>query len=134
MCQQIWKTQQCPQDWKRSVRKAMPKNVQTTKQLHSFHMLEGHAQNPSSQASTVVEQRTSRCTSWIQKRQRNQRLNCQQPLNHRESKEIPEKHLLLLIDYAKAFEYVDHTKLWKILKEIGILDYVTCLLRNLYAG
>ena len=48
ICQQIWKTQQCPQDWKRSVRKAMPKNVQTTKQLHSFHMLEGHAQNPSS--------------------------------------------------------------------------------------
>ena len=44
ICQQIWKTQQWPQDWKRSVfililRKTMPKNVQTTSELHSFHML-----------------------------------------------------------------------------------------------
>ena len=38
------------------------------------------------------------------------------------------------IDYAKAFDCVDHNKLWKILKEMGILDHLTCLLRNLYAG
>ena len=38
------------------------------------------------------------------------------------------------IDYAKAFDCVDHTKLWKILKEMGIPDHLTCLLRNLYAG
>ena len=38
------------------------------------------------------------------------------------------------IDYAKAFDYVDHNKLWKILKEMGIPDHLTCLLRNLYAG
>ena len=37
-------------------------------------------------------------------------------------------------DYAKAFDSVDHNKLWKILKEIGILDHLTCLWRNLYAG
>ena len=37
-------------------------------------------------------------------------------------------------DYAKAFDCVDHNKLWKILKEMGILDHLTCLLRNLYAG
>ena len=37
-------------------------------------------------------------------------------------------------DYAKAFDCVDHHKLWKILKEIGILDHLTCLLRNLYTG
>ena len=37
-------------------------------------------------------------------------------------------------DYAKAFDYVDHNKLWKILQEMGILDQLTCLLRNLYAG
>ena len=37
------------------------------------------------------------------------------------------------IDYAKAFYYVDHNKLWKILKEMGIPDHLTCLLRNLYA-
>ena len=38
------------------------------------------------------------------------------------------------IDYAKAFGCVDHNKLWKILKETGIPDHLTCLLRNLYAG
>src|SRR5574337_19158 len=38
------------------------------------------------------------------------------------------------IDYAKAFDYVDHNQLWKILKEMGIPDHLTCLLRNLYAG
>ena len=38
------------------------------------------------------------------------------------------------IDYARAFDYVDHNKLWKILKEIAIADHLTCLLRNLYAS
>ena len=41
---------------------------------------------------------------------------------------------LCFIDYAKAFDCVDHNKLWKILKEMGISDHLTCLLRNLYAG
>ena len=47
---------------------------------------------------------------------------------------VPEKHLFLLYDYAKAFDCVDHNKLWKILKEMGIPDHLTCLLGNLYAG
>ena len=38
------------------------------------------------------------------------------------------------MDYAKAFDCVDHNKLWKILQELGIQDHLTCLLRNLYAG
>ena len=38
------------------------------------------------------------------------------------------------IDYGKVFDYVDHNKLWEILKEMGIADHLTCLLRNLYAG
>ena len=41
---------------------------------------------------------------------------------------------ICFIDYAKAFDHVDHKKLWKILKEMGIPDHLTCLLRNLYAG
>ena len=41
---------------------------------------------------------------------------------------------ICLIDYAKAFDCVDHNKLWKILKEMGIPDHLTCLLRNLYTG
>ena len=55
-------------------------------------------------------------------------------MDHKKSKRVPEKCLLLLIDYAKAFDCVDHHKLWKILREMGIPDYLTCLLRNLYAG
>ena len=38
------------------------------------------------------------------------------------------------VDYMKAFDFMDHNKLWKILKEIGILDHLTCPLRNMYAG
>ena len=41
---------------------------------------------------------------------------------------------ICFIDYAKAFDCVDHNELWKILKEMGISDHLTCLLRNLYAG
>ena len=41
---------------------------------------------------------------------------------------------MAFVNYAKAFDYVDHNKLWKILKEMGIPDHLTCLLRNLYAG
>ena len=48
---------------------------------------------------------------------------------------VPEKHFYFCsIDYAKAFDCVDHNKLWIILKEMGIPDHLTCLLRNLYAG
>ena len=44
------------------------------------------------------------------------------------------KTSICFIDYAKAFDFVDHNQLWKILKEMGIPDHLTCLLRNLYAG
>ena len=44
-----------------------------------------------------------------------------------EKAKFPEKHLLLLIDYAKAFDCVDHNKLWKIMEEKGIPDHLTCL-------
>ena len=49
------------------------------------------------------------------------------------SKRTPEKHLVLFYDYTKAFDCVDHSKLWKIRKEMGIPDHLICLLRNLYA-
>ena len=49
------------------------------------------------------------------------------------AKEFQKNIYFCFIDYAKAFDCVDHNKLWKILKEMGILDHLTCLLRNLYA-
>ena len=45
-------------------------------------------------------------------------------MDHWKSKWVPEKHLFRFIDYAKAFDYVDHNKLWKILKEMGIPDHL----------
>ena len=45
-----------------------------------------------------------------------------------------QRNIFLFIDYTKAFDCVDHNKLWKILQKMGIPDHLTCLLRNLYAG
>ena len=50
------------------------------------------------------------------------------------AREFQKNIYFCFIDYAKAFDCVDHNKLWKILKEVGIPDHLTCLLRNLYAG
>ena len=54
--------------------------------------------------------------------------------NVKKAREFQKSIYFCFIDYAKAFDCVDHNKLWKILKEMGILDHLTCLLRNLYAG
>ena len=50
------------------------------------------------------------------------------------AREFQKNIYFCFIDYAKAFDCVDHNKLWKILQEIGLPDHLTCLLRNLYAG
>ena len=50
------------------------------------------------------------------------------------AREFQKNIYFCFIDYAKAFHWVDHNKLWKILKEMGIADHLTCLLRNLYEG
>ena len=50
------------------------------------------------------------------------------------AREFQKNIYFCFIDYAEAFDCVDHNKLWKILKEMGIPDHLTCLLRNLYAG
>ena len=55
-------------------------------------------------------------------------------LDMAEAREFKKNIYFCFIDYVKAFDCVDHNKLWKILKEMGIPDHLTCLLRNLYAG
>ena len=52
----------------------------------------------------------------------------------KKSKRAPETHLFRIFNYAKAFNGVDHNKLWKILQEMGIPEHPTCFLRNLHAG
>ena len=139
ICQQIWKTQQWPQDWKRSVFIPIPKKG-NPKECSNYCTI-----TLTSHASKVMlkilqarfHQHMNRECPDIQagfRKGRNQTSNCQHLLDHWKSKRVPEKHLFLLIDYAKAFDCVDHNKLWKILKEMGIPDHLTSLLRNLYAG
>ena len=105
-----------------------------------FTCQQGYAQNLSSQGSAVCKLRTSRCRNQIQKRRRNQRSNCQNLMDNRKSKGIPKNIYFCFIDYAKAFDCVNHNKLWNIRKGGGRnihnveADHITCLLRNLYAG
>ena len=54
--------------------------------------------------------------------------------NIKKAREFQKNLCFCFIDYAKSFDCVDHNKLWKILKEMGIPDHLTCFLRNLYAG
>ena len=52
----------------------------------------------------------------------------------KKAREFQKNIYFCFVDYAKSFDYVDHNRLWDILKEMGIADHLTCLLRNLYAG
>ena len=74
------------------------------------------------------------CSSWIEKRQRNQRSNCQHSLDDRKSKRILVKHLLLLYWPCKSLWLCGSQQIVEKLTEKGIPDHLTCLLRNLYAG
>ena len=101
-------------------------------QLHSSHMLVKKCSKSSSQASAIV----NRELPDVQTGFRKGRGTIHQIANICwiiEKARVPESIYFCFIDYAKAFDYVDHSKLWKILKEMGIPDHLTCLLRNLYA-
>ena len=141
ICQKIWKTQQRPQNWKRSVfipipKKTMPKNVQTTIQFCSFHMLLSRVMHKFLQA------RLQQYVNWelpeVQARFRKGKGTRDLIANIcwliEKRKEFQKKIYFCFTDYGKAFDYVDHNKLWKILKEMGIPDHRTYLLGNLYAG
>ena len=100
--QQIWKTQQWPQDWKRSIFIPVPKkgNAKECSNCHTTVLI-SHASKVMlkillSKDSTAREPKTFRCTSEVLKRQKNQRSNCRHSLDHGESKGVPGKHLLLL--------------------------------------
>ena len=81
---------------------------------------QGYAQNPSSQASAIHELITSRCSSWVWKRQGSQRSNCQHSLNHKETKGLPEKKKITSAPLTTLKPLtVQITTYWKILKEKG---------------
>ena len=98
--QQIWKTQQWPQDWKMSVFLPIPKkgNAKGCSNYHTIALISYTSKVTlkilQARLQQYSEPRPSRCVSWVLKRQRNQRLSCQHLLDYRESKGITPKHLL----------------------------------------
>ena len=132
----FWKTQQWPQDWKRSVFNPIPKKG-TAKECSNYHTIAliSHASKVMLKIlqARLQQYMNRELPSWFQKRQRIRRSNCQHLLDHGKSMRVPLKHLLLLYWLCQSLCCADHNKLWKILKKMGIPDHLTCLLRNLYA-
>ena len=93
---------------------------------------QSNAQNPPSQASTVCEPPDVQAGFSKGRGTRDQIAIIHWII--KKAREFQRNIYFCFIDYAKAFDCVDHNKLWKILKEMGLPDHLTCLLRNLYAG
>ena len=133
---QIWETQQCPQCWKRSVFIPIQKKG-NSKECSAYHAIV-LISLASKVILNILQAKFQQYMNWefpgIQTGLRNQRSNCQHPLDHRERKGIPDNISICFTDYAKAFHCVDHNKLWKILKETGVSDHLTCLLNRLYVA
>ena len=140
ICQQIWKTQQWPQHWKRPVFISIP-NKGNAKEWSNYCsvVLISHA---SKIMLKILHARLQQCVNQevpvvqavFRKGRGNKRPNCQHFWSIEKEREFQENIYFCFIDYVKAFDCVDHNKLWKILKEMGIPDHLTYLLRNLYAG
>ena len=133
-CEQIWKTQQWPQDWKRSVFIPIPKK--------------DNAKECSTYFTIALTSHTSKEMLKVLQARLQQYMNHELPdvqAGFRKGKgtrdQIANIHWIIkkarefeknicFIDYAKPFDCVDHNKLWKILQEIRISDHLICLLRN----
>ena len=137
ICQQIWKTQQWPQGWKRSVFIPTPKK--------------GNAKECSNYRTVALISHASKVMLKILKPGFNNAGNVSFQMFKLDLEKVEKPEIKLptcvgslkkfqkniyfcFTDYTKAFDCVDHYTLWKILKEMGIQDHLTCLLRNLYAG
>ena len=113
----------------------MPKNAQTTTQLHSSHTL---AKQMLKIPQARLQQNVKREVPGVQAGFRKGRGTRDQIANIcwiiEKAREFQKNIYFCFIDNAKAFDCVDHNRLWKILQEMAIPDHLTCLLRNLYAG
>ena len=140
ICQQIWKTQQWPQDWQRSVFIPVPKKggPKECSNYHTIALISHTSKVMLKILQARLQQYVNRELLNVQagfrkgRRTRDQFANIQWIIE--KAREFQKNIYFCFIDYAKAFDCVDHNKLWKILKEMGIPDHLTCLLRNLYAG
>ena len=139
ICQQIWKTQQWPQDCKRSVFISI--------------LNKGNANECSNYSTIALISHAGKLMLKILQARLQQYMNCELPdvqAGFRKGRETRhqianicwiikkarefQKNICCFIDYAKAFDCMDHNKLWKSLQEMGVLDRLTCLLRKLFAG
>ena len=140
ICQQIWKTQQWPQDWKRSVFIPISKK--------------GNAKECSDCHTIALTSHTSKLMLKILQASFQQYVNCELPdvqAGFRKGRgardQIANIHWIIkkarlfqksiyfcFIDHTRASDFVGHNQLWQILKEMGIPDHLTCILRNLFAG
>ena len=112
----------------------MPKNAQTAAQLHISHASKVILKILQARLQQYVNRELPDVQAGFRKVRgtRDQIANLHWII--KKAREFQKNIYFCFIDYAKAFDYVAHNKLWKILKEIGIPDHLTCLLRNLYAG
>ena len=138
ICQQSWKTQLWPQDWKRSVFIPIPKKG-NAKECSNYHTiaLTSHTSN------VMLKILPVRLQKYVNQELPDVQAGFRKGKGTREianihwiidkAREFQKNFHFCFIDYAKTFDRVDHNKLWKILQELGISDHHTCLLRNLYA-
>ena len=137
ICQQLWKTQQWPQDWKRSVFIPIPKkgNAKGCSKYCTIALISHASKVMVKIIQARFQQYVNRELLDVQAGFRKGRGTRDQIANIRwlikKAIEFQKNIYFYFIDYAKAFDCVDHNKLWKILKEMGILDHLTCFLRNL---
>ena len=138
LCQQIWKTQQWPQDWKRSILTPIPKKG-SNKECAS-HRTIALISHDSKVMLKILHARLRHYVNQelpdVQAGFRKGRGTRDQVANIlwviEKAREFQKNLYLCFVNYAKAFDCVDHDKLWKALGEMEIPDYLTCLLRNPY--
>ena len=140
ICQQIWKTPQWPQDWKRSVFIPIPKKG-SAKECSNYRTIAliSHASKVMLKILQArLQQYLNRELPDVQAGFRKGRGTRDQIANicwiMEKAREFQKNIYFCFIDYAKDFDCVDHNKLWKTLQEMGITDHLTCLLRTMYAG
>ena len=140
ICQQIWKIQQWPQDWKRSIFVSIPKkgNAKECSNYCTIALISYTSKVMLKILQARLQWYINRELPGIQGGFRKGRGTRDQIANIRwiteKAREFQRNIYFCFIDYAKDFDCVDHNKLWKILKEMRIPDHLTYLLRNLYAG
>ena len=140
ICQKIWKTQQWLKDWKRSVFIPIPKkgNAKECSNYHTITLISRASKVMLKILQARLQEHVNPEPLDFQAGFRKGRETRDQTVNIRwiieKAREFQKNSCFCFIDYAKAFDCIDHNKLWKILQEKGIPDHLICLLRNLYAG